>query len=71
LQQEISQAVDAAMRKYHEITRVEEKSALGVANAMGDGAKERAKQLTSKMQKLLSIANPKHGLRFLQEVMNI
>jgi len=68
MQQEISNATDASVRKYNEVTPFEEKNTEGVANAMRFGEKERASKLISKMGKLLAVANPAHGPGFLEEV---
>jgi len=68
MQQEISNAADAFVRKYNEVTPLEEKSTEGVANAMRFGTKEKASKLISKMEKLLAVANPVHGPGFLEEV---
>lgn len=68
MQQEISNAADASVRKYNEVTPPEERSTEGVANAMRSGAKERASKLISKMGKLLAVANPAHGPGLLEEV---
>lgn len=67
-QQEIAQAADAAVRKFNEVTPFEEKSDQGVANAMRVGAREKASKLIVKTGKLLVVANPTHGLGFLEEV---
>jgi len=68
VQQEIAHAADAAVRKYNEVTPLEEKSDQGVANAMRVGAKERSMKLIAKMGKLLAVGNPIHGCGFLDEV---
>jgi len=49
MQQEISNAADASVRKYNEVTPLEEKSTQGIANAMRFGAKEKSSKLISKM----------------------
>lgn len=68
MQQEIAASSDAAVRKYHEDTPIDEKSDVGVADAMRLGAKEKATKLYVKMHKLLTVANPALGLGFLEEV---
>ena len=68
MQQEIAAASDAAVRKYHEDTPIDEKSDAGVADAMRLGAKEKATKLYQKMHKLLTVANPALGPGFLEEV---
>jgi len=69
IQQEISNAADTATRKYTEVTPFEEKSNEGVANAMRVGVKEKVVKLLSKMSKLLAVAKPACGPRFLEEVL--
>ena len=68
MQQEISQAADAAVRRYVEATRETGRTPEGAAQAMREGAMERKKALTSKMFKLLAVANPNNGMGFLKEV---
>ena len=68
LQQEISQAADAAVRKYTNSTPEEEKRPEEVAHAMRVGAKERTITLMGKMGKLLVVAAPANGPKFLVEV---
>jgi len=68
LQQEISNAADIATHKYTEVIPFKEKSNEGVANAIRVGAREKVAKLLSKMSKLLTMANPAHGPRFLEEV---
>jgi len=60
--------MDAIGRKYSETTLVEERSELGIANAMRIGAKEKANKLYMKMMKLVPVANPTNGPEFLEEV---
>ena len=68
LQQEISQAANATMRKYTDSTPKEESRPEEVAHAMRAGAKERTKTLMGKMGKLLAVAAPANGPEFLVEV---
>ncbi len=56
------------MRRYNEVTLDEDKTNLGVANAMRAGAKEKTTKLYVKMVKLVTVANPGHGPGFLEEV---
>ena len=56
------------MRKYHEDTPIDDKTVAGVADAMRLGAKEKSTKLYQKMHKLLTVANPALGPRFLAEV---
>ena len=71
MQQEIAAASDAALRKYHEDTPIDEKSNAGVADAMRLGAKEKSTKLYQKMHKLLTVANPALGPGFLEEVSSL
>lgn len=68
MQQEIAQAADAALRKYHENCPVKEKTPEGVAYAMKAGVKEKTGKLNVKMMKLVAVSNPAHTPGFLQEV---
>ena len=68
VQQEISQGADSAVRKYIETTRETGSTPKGAAKAMREGALERKEALTSKMFKILSVANPGNGMGFLKEV---
>ena len=68
LQQEISQAADAAVRKYTDSTPKEKRSPEEVVHAMRAGANERTKILMGKMGKLLAVAAPANTLEFLVEV---
>jgi len=68
VQQEILQAANVAVRKYHETTAANDKITEGVAHAMRAGAKEKNAKLYVKMIKLLVVANPSNRLAFLQEV---
>ena len=68
LQQEISPAADAAVRKYTENTPEEERRLEEVAHAMRAGANERTKTLKGKMGKLLVVAAPANTPEFLAEV---
>ena len=68
LQQEISQAADAAVQKYTNSTLEEERRPEEVAHAMRARAKERTKTLMEKMGKLLAVVAPANGPEFLVEV---
>jgi hypothetical protein len=68
LQQEISEAADAAVRKYNKTTALEERTPEGVAKAMRAGAKAMAGKMYAKMGKLLAVASPLNGPKFLEEV---
>ena len=68
LQQEISQAADAAMQKYTDNTPEEERRPEEVAHAMRVRANERTKTLIGKMEKLLAVAAPTNTPEFLAEV---
>ena len=68
LQQEISQAANAPVRKYTDSTPKEERRPEEVVHAMRARAKERTKTLMGKMGKLLAAAMPVNGPEFLVEV---
>jgi hypothetical protein len=68
LQQEISQAMDAAIRKYNETTPEKDKTPKGLVHAMRAGANEKTGKLNVKMMKLVTVANPAHKPEFLAEV---
>jgi len=68
LQQEIAQAADGAVRKYHEVTPTHEKNDEQVANTMRAGARERTSKLNMKMMKLVTLVDPIHRPEFLKEV---
>ena len=68
LQQEISQAANADVLKYTDSTPEEERRPEEVAHAMKAGAKERTKTLMEKIRKLLAVAAPANGPKFLAEV---
>ena len=68
LQQEISQAANAAVQKYTVNTPKEERRPEEVAHAMRAGAKERTKTLMGKMGELLAVAAPANSPKFLAEV---
>jgi len=71
LQQEIAQAADEAVHKYHEVTSVEEKNAEEVTNVVRAGARERTGKLNMKMMKLVTVVNTVHRPEFLKEVYSI
>ena len=67
-QQEIGEATDDAARKYYDETPKEDKSDVGVTIAMRAAAKLKHQSFKGQFFKYLSIANPKFGDRFLEEV---
>ena len=71
MQQEISQAADAAVRKYTDTTPESDRRPPEIAHAMRVGAKERTKTLMVKMGKLLAVAHPSNGPGFLEEVSSL
>jgi hypothetical protein len=68
LQQEIGEASDDAARKYYDETTKEDRSDLGVTTAMRAMAKTKHHSFKGQFFKYLSIANPKFGDKFLEEV---
>ena len=61
-------AADVAVRKYHEDVLAEEVIREGVATAMRASIKDSIEKLYKKLSKIVSMANPTHGLEWLQEV---
>ena len=68
VQQEIAAATDAAVRKYNEDVPPEEVTREGVAAAMRASIKDSTEKLYKKLFKIVSVANPAHGVEWLQEV---
>jgi hypothetical protein len=68
LQQEIGEASDDAARKYYDETPKEDKNDAGVTAAMKAAAKNKHHSFKGQFFKYLSIANPKFGDKFLEEV---
>ena len=68
MQQEIGEASDEAARRYYDETPKEEWSDLGVTGAMRGAAKTKHQSFKGQFFKYLSIANPKFGDKFLEEV---
>jgi hypothetical protein len=68
LQQEIGEASDDAARKYYDETPLEDRTDTGVTAAMRAAAKTRHHTFKGQFFKYLSIANPKFGDKFLEEV---
>jgi hypothetical protein len=68
LQQEIGEASDDAARKYYDETPLEDRTDTGVTAAMRAAAKSRHHTFKGQFFKYLSIANPKFGDKFLEEV---
>jgi hypothetical protein len=67
-QQEIAEASDEATRKYVEETPEGERSDSGVTVAMRAAAKNKIQSYRGQFSKYLTIANPKLGDEFLEEV---
>jgi hypothetical protein len=68
LQQEIGEASNDVARKYYDETPMEDKSDTGVTTAMRAVAKAKHHSFKGQFFKYLSIANPKFGDKFLEEV---
>jgi hypothetical protein len=68
LQQEIGEASDDAARKYYDETPKKDWNDTGVTAAMKAAAKTRHHSFKGQFFKYLSIANPKFGDKFLEEV---
>ena len=68
MQQEITQSVDAAVRRYNEVTPEDERTPEQRVHAMRSGAHERTTKLNVKMSKLVAVANPDNNQGFLDEV---
>jgi hypothetical protein len=68
LQQEIGEASNDAARKYYDETPKEDWSDTGVIAAMKAAAKTKHHSFKDQFFKYLSIANPKFGDKFLEEV---
>ena len=68
LQQEIGEASDDAARKYYDETPKDEWSDPAVTAAMRAAAKLKHQSFKGQFFKFLSIANPKFGDKFLEEV---
>jgi len=68
LQQEIGEASDDAARKYYDETPKVSWSDPAVTKAMRDAAKVKHQSFKGQFFKYLSIANPKFGDKFLEEV---
>jgi hypothetical protein len=67
-QQEIGEASDDAARKYYNETPKEDRNDAGVTAAMRAAAKNKHHSFKGQFFKYLSIANPKFGDKFLEEV---
>ena len=59
---------DAVVCKYHEDVPPEEFTRERVVVAMRASIKDSTKKLYKKLSKIVSVANPAHGLKWLQEV---
>jgi hypothetical protein len=67
-QQEIGEASDDAARKYNDETLEEDRSDAGITAAMRAAAKNKHHSFKGQFFKYLSIANPKFGDKFLEEI---
>ena len=67
-QQEIGEASNDAARKYYDETPKEDKSDAGVTATMRAAARLKHQSFKGQFFKYLSIANPKFGDKFLEEV---
>ena len=68
IQQETEEASDDTARKYYDETPKEDKSNTGVTTTMRAAAKLKHQSFKGQFFKYLSIANPKFGDKFLEEV---
>jgi hypothetical protein len=68
LQQEIAEASDDAARKYYDAIPKEEKSYTKVIAVMRATAKTKLQSFKGQFSKYTTVANPKFGDEFLQEV---
>ena len=68
LQQEIAEVADDATRKYYDETTKEDMSDTTVTTIMRVAARSRQQSFKGQFAKHLTVANPKFGDRFLQEV---
>jgi hypothetical protein len=67
-QQEIGEASNDVARKYYDETPKEDMNDAGVTTAMRAAAKNKHHSFKGHFFKYLSIANPKFGDKFLEEV---
>jgi phosphoenolpyruvate synthase/pyruvate phosphate dikinase len=68
LQQEIAEALDDAARKYYDETPKEERSDTEVTAVMRAAAKTKRHSFRGQFSKFTTVANPKFGDEFLEEV---
>ena len=69
MQQDLARAADEAAMEYERTTPLEDRSAEGVWKAMNDAEASLVKSIKNKdFHKYLSVANPKHGSGFFEEV---
>jgi hypothetical protein len=69
LQQDLARAADEAAIEYERTTPADERSAEGVWKVMNAAEAAMVKSIKNKdFQKYLSVANPKHGDGFFEEV---
>jgi hypothetical protein len=71
LQQEIAEALDDATRKYYEETPEKDRTTLGVTAVMRAAAKTRQQSFKGQFSKFTTVANPKFGDGFLDEVSDL
>lgn len=69
-QHDIASASDEACRLYYEKTPAEERIAKGLSDSMSRASKAAVKEKRSDYDKMIAIANPKHGLQFLAKVLS-
>ena len=62
------EAFDDASRKYYEETPEEERTGSGVTEVMRDAAKAKHQSFKNQFSKFTTIANPKFGDAFMDEV---
>ena len=68
MQQDISEASDKAARKYFDKTEEKERDPAVVTQVMRAAAKAKVASYRGKFSKYAAVANPKLGVRFLEEV---
>jgi type II secretory pathway component PulL len=68
LQQEISEASDDASKKYYEITPEKDRTGSGVTKVMRAAAKSKHQSFKGQFSKFTTVANPKFGDAFIDEV---
>jgi hypothetical protein len=68
VQQDISEASDEAARKYFDETEEKDRDNAAVTSLMRAAAKAKAASYRGKFSKYATVANPKLGDKFLEEV---